>query len=143
MLINGKSQELPQDYTVKIGGVSLRYGNQLIEWRKNSAKVTSLKITGANGFSALVAGGYCGTIEINAPEPFYGKMQGLCGNADGVRDNSDYKDPTGKVLDVKRGTRGWEMSGYGGPTSPLSKWQLSWKPKGTDCFFAKECEPKA
>jgi hypothetical protein len=143
VLINGKSQELPQDYTVKVGGVSLRYGNQVIEWRKDSAKVTSLKITGENGFSALVAGGYCGTVEINAPEPFYGKMQGLCGNADGVRDNSDYKDPTGKVLDVKRGTRGWEMSGYGGPTSPLSKWQLSWKPTGTDCFFAKECEPKA
>ena len=145
VLINGKSQELPQDYTVKIGGVSLRYGSQVIEWRKNSAKVTSLKITGANGFSALVAGGYCGTLEVNAPEPYYGKMQGLCGNADGVRDTSDYKDPTGVVLDVKRGTKGWEMSGYGGPTSPLSKWQLSWKPTGTDCFFSKECEvtPKA
>ena len=145
VLINGKSQELPQDYTVKIGGVSLRYGSQVIEWRKDSAKVTSLKITGANGFSALVAGGYCGTIEVNAPEPFYGKMQGLCGNADGVRDTSDYKDPSGVVLDVKRGTKNWEMSGYGGPTSPLSKWQLSWKPTGTNCFFAKECEvtPKA
>jgi hypothetical protein len=143
VLVNGKSQELPQDYTVKIGGVSLRYGKQVIEWRKNSAKVTSLKITGANGFSALVAGGYCGTVEINAPEPYYGKMQGLCGNADGVRDNSDYKDPSGKVLDVKRGSKRWEMSGYGGPTSPLSKWQLSWKPTGTNCFFTKDCEPKA
>jgi hypothetical protein len=140
VLINGKSQELPQDYTVKVGGVSLRYGNQVIEWRKDSAKVTALKITGANGFSALVAGGYCGTVEINAPEPFYDKMQGLCGNADGVRDTSDYKDPSGVILDVKRGTKNWEMSGYGGPTSPLSKWQLSWKPTGTDCFFAKECE---
>ena len=145
VLINGKSQELPQDYTVKIGGVSIMYGSQVIEWRKNSAKVTTLKITGANGFSALVAGGYCGTIEVNAPEQFYGKMQGLCGNADGVRDTSDYKDPSGVVLDVKRGTKNWEMSGYGGPTSPLSKWQLSWKPTGTDCFFSKECEvtPKA
>ncbi len=139
VLINGKTQELPQDYTVKIGGVSLRYGNQEIEWRKDSAKVTSLKITGANGFSALVAGGYCGTIEINAPEQYYGKMQGLCGNADGVRDKSDYKDPSGKILDVKRGKKRWEMSGYGGPTSPLSKWQLSWKPTRTNCFFIKEC----
>jgi len=145
ILVNGKSQELPQDYTVKIGGVSIMYGSQVIEWHKDSAKVTSLKITGANGFSALVAGGYCGTVEINAPEPFFGKMQGLCGNADGVKDTSDYKDPSGVVLDVKRGIKNWEMSGYGGPTSPLSKWQLSWKPTGTNCFFAKECEttPKA
>jgi hypothetical protein len=141
VLINGKLQELPQDFTVKIGGVSIRYGNQVIEWRKNSAKVSALKITGLNGFSALVAGGYCGTIEINAPEPYYGKMQGLCGNADGKKDNSDYKEPSGKILDVKRGTRNWEMSGYGGPTSSLSKWQLSWKPTGTDCLFSKDCEP--
>ena len=140
VLINGKLQELPQDFTVKIGGVSIRYGNQVIEWRKNSAKVSALKITGLNGFSALVAGGYCGTIEINAPEPYYGKMQGLCGNADGKKDNSDYKEPSGKILDVKRGTRNWEMSGYGGPTSSLSKWQLSWKPTGTDCLFSKDCE---
>ena len=139
VLTNGKLQDLPQDFTIKVGGVSIRYGNQVIEWRKNSAKVTALKITGLNGFSVLVAGGYCGTVEVNAPEPYYGKMQGLCGNADGKKDNSDYKEPSGKILDVKRGTRNWEMSGYGGPTSPLSKWQISWKPTGKACLFSKDC----
>jgi hypothetical protein len=140
VITNGKLQHLPKDFTIKVGGVSIRYGNQEIEWRKDSAKVTALKITGLNGFSVLVAGGYCGTVEINAPEPYYGKMQGLCGNADGIKDNSDYKEPSGEILDVKRGANKWEMSGYEGPTSPLSKWQLSWKSTGTDCLFSKDCE---
>jgi hypothetical protein len=139
VLTNGKLQDLPQDFTIKVGGVSIRYGKQVIEWHKDNAKVTALKITGLNGFSVLVVGGYCGTVEINVPKPYYGKMQGLCGNADGIKDNSDYKDPSGKILDVKRGTRNWEMSGYGGPTSPLSKWQLSWKSTGADCLFSKDC----
>jgi hypothetical protein len=32
------------------------------------------------------------------------------------------------------------MSGYNGPDSPLSKWQLAWKPRGSECYFAKDCE---
>jgi hypothetical protein len=32
------------------------------------------------------------------------------------------------------------MSGYNGPDSPLSKWQLSWKPRGAECYFTKDCE---
>jgi hypothetical protein len=32
------------------------------------------------------------------------------------------------------------MTGYNGPTSPLSKWQLAWKPTGSQCYFSKDCE---
>jgi hypothetical protein len=43
-------------------------------------------------------------------------------------------------MDVNRGAKNWQMSGYGGPTSPLSKWQLAWKPVGAECLFASGCE---
>ena len=67
-------------------------------------------------------------------------MGGICGNGDGVKNNVDYSAPSGVVMDVKRGAKKWEMSGYNGPTSPLSKWQLAWKPTGTQCYFSQGCE---
>jgi hypothetical protein len=67
-------------------------------------------------------------------------MGGICGNGDGARNSADYFAPNGAIMDVKRGTKKWEMSGYNGPTSPLSKWQLAWKPTGSNCYFAKDCE---
>lgn len=67
-------------------------------------------------------------------------MQGICGNADGVKDTKDFSDPNSVVMNVNRGAKNWEMGGYNGPNSPLSKWQLAWKPRGTECYFSKECE---
>jgi hypothetical protein len=43
-------------------------------------------------------------------------------------------------MNVNYGAKKWEMSGYNGPESPLSKWQLSWKPRGSECYFTKDCE---
>jgi hypothetical protein len=99
-----------------------------------------LKINTPNGFSVMVTGGYCGVLETNVPTAFFGKMQGICGNADGTKSATDYKDPNDVVMNVNYGGKKWEMGGYDGPNSPLSKWQLSWKPRGTECYFAKDCE---
>ena len=138
--INGVSQDLPADYTIKVGGLELKYGKQKFEWKGEGYTTTGLKIIAPNGFGVMVSGGYCGVVEINVPMDYFNKVQGLCGNADGSRDNNDYKNPEGAVMNVNRGARNWEMSGYHGPNSPLSKWELSWKPLGAKCFFIAGCE---
>jgi hypothetical protein len=138
--VNGQEMELPEDFTLTFGGVQIRYGNQVVEWKGASEKSTGLKITAPNGFSVMVSGGYCGVLETNVPTSFFGKMQGICGNADGVKSAADYMDPNGATMNVNYGGKNWEMSGYDGPNSPISKWQLSWKPRGSECYFAKDCE---
>jgi len=140
ILVNGKEVELPEDFTLTFGGVQIRYGKQVIEWKGAAMQPAGLKLTTPNGFSVMISGGYCGVLETNVPTDFFGKMQGICGNADGVKSVADYADPNGAVLNVNRGAKNWEMGGYNGPDSPVSKWQLSWKPHGAECYFAKECE---
>ena len=140
ILVNGVDTDLPNYRTITIGGIQIRYGKQNIEWRGDKTRTTGLKLTTPEGFGVLVTGGYCGVLETSVPEIYYGKMSGICGNGNGVRDNNDYVTPSGVVVDVKRGTKSWEMSGYGGPTSYLSKWQLAWKPYSTDCLFKSGCE---
>jgi hypothetical protein len=143
VLINGESTELPPDFTLNIGGASIRYGKQSVEWRGEKVTASGLKITGRNGFNVFIEGGYCGVLEVNVPQEYFGKMEGICGNADGKRDGNDFADGYGKTMNVNYGTKNWEMSGYGGPTSPLSKWQLAWKALGTDCLFKVDCEKGA
>ena len=138
--VNGVSVDLAKDTTKTYGGVKVRYGKQNIAWRGAKAQTTAMTIAGPGGFSVMIEGGYCGTLEVNVPSTYFGKMKGLCGNADGTATNADFSSPDGKVMDVKRGAKDWQMSGYGGPTSPLSKWQLSWKPTGVECLFASGCE---
>ena len=138
--VNGVVTELTKDTTKTFGGVQVKYGKQTIAWRNQKDQTTAMTITGPDGFSVMIEGGYCGTLEVNAPTAYFGKMKGLCGNADGTATNADFSSPDGKAMDVKRGTKNWQMSGYGGPTSPLSKWQLAWKPMGAECLFASGCE---
>ena len=138
--VNGQEMDLPEDLTLTFGGVKIHYGKQVIEWKGDKMQPTSLKITTPNGFSVMISGGYCGVLETNVPTSFFGKMQGICGNADGAKNTGDYTNPNGEIMNVNYGAKKWEMSGYGGPDSPLSKWQLSWKPRGTECYFAKDCE---
>jgi hypothetical protein len=138
--VNGVQVDLAKDTTKTYGGVKVRYGKQSIVWRGAKDQTTAITITGPGGFSVMIEGGYCGTLEVNVPSTYFGKMKGLCGNADGTATNADFSSPDGKVMDVKRGAKDWQMSGYGGPTSPLSKWQLSWKPTGSECLFASGCE---
>jgi len=138
--VNGQEMELPEDFTLTFGGVQIRYGNQVVEWKGASVKSTGLKITAPNGFSVMINGGYCGVLETNVPTSFFGKMQGICGNADGVKSAADCMNPNGATMNVNYGAKNWEMSGYDGPDAPLSKWQLSWKPRGSECYFTKDCE---
>jgi hypothetical protein len=141
IVVNGQvSVDLPKDFTMKFGGLEVRYGTQNIEWRGTSSKTTGTKIVAPNGFGVMVMGGYCGIVEVNVPEKYFNNVDGICGNADGTRDTNDYKNPDGIVMNVNRGAKNWGMSGYNGPTSPLSKWQLAWKPSGSDCFFQSGCE---
>ena len=140
ILVNGQEMDLPEDFTLTFGGIQIRYGKQVVEWRGTKVQPAGLKLTTPNGFSVMITGGYCGVLETNAPTAFFGKMQGICGNADGTKHTNDYTDPNGVVMNVNRGAKNWERSGYDGPDSPLSKWQLAWKPRGSECYFAKECE---
>ncbi len=140
VLINGVRTNLPRDRTLTVGGLKVRFGNQKVEWKGERARSHGLKITSENGFGAMIFGGYCGVVEINAPHSYFGKMKGICGDADGNRNANDFRSPSGSIMNVNYGRRSWEMSGYGGPTAPLSQWQLAWKPTGPDCYFKEGCE---
>ena len=141
ILVNGQSIDIPKDITMRFGGVQVKYGKQKIEWKGEKATATGMKITTKNGFMVMIMGSYCGVLEVNVPVPYYGKMSGICGNADGNKNGNDFCGINGQVMNVNYGKNRWDMSGYGGPTAPLSKWQLSWKPLGSSCYFASGCEP--
>jgi hypothetical protein len=140
VVINGESVDIQEGLTKTFGGVQVKYGKQTIEWKGQKATATGMKIITKNGFMVMIQGSYCGVLEVNVPIPYYGKMSGICGNADGNKNVDDFKGSDGKVMDVNYGGKSWEMSGYGGPTAPLSKWQLSWKPLGSSCYFVSGCE---
>ena len=140
VIVNGESVDIPEGLTKTFGGVQVKYGKQTIEWKGQKATATGMKIITKNGFMVMIEGSYCGVLEVNVPISYYGKMSGICGNADGNKNGDDFKGSDGKVMDVNYGKSNWEMSGYGGPTAPLSKWQLSWKPIGTSCYFVSGCE---
>ena len=132
--------DIPDGLTKTFGGVQVKYGKQTIEWKGQKATATGMKIITKNGFMVMIQGSYCGVLEVNVPISYFGKMSGICGNADGNKNGNDFCGIDGKVMNVNYGTKTWEMSGYGGPTSPLSKWQLAWKALGTDCLFKADCE---
>ena len=138
--VNGVEIGLKQDETVKFGGISIRYGKQNVEWRGVKDETMGLKLSTPEGFGALIIGGYCGVLETSVPTNYYGRMGGICGNADGAKNAADYFSPSGEIMNVNRGAKQWEMTGYNGPNSPISKWQLAWKPVGSRCYFAAGCE---
>ena len=138
--VNGLELDLKRDETVKFGGVTIRYGKQNVEWHGEKDVTDGLKMSTPEGFGLLIIGGYCGVLETSVPKNYYGKMGGICGNADGSKNAADYFSPSGEIMNVNRGAKQWEMTGYDGPTSPLSKWQLAWKPIGSRCYFAAGCE---
>ena len=138
--VNGVEMDLKRDETVKFGGVTVRYGKQNVEWRGVKDATMGLKMSTPEGFGVLIMGGYCGVLETSVPTTYYGRMGGICGNADGAKNAADYFSPSGELMNVDRGAKQWEMTGYNGPTSPLSKWQLAWKAIGSGCHFAAGCE---
>jgi hypothetical protein len=138
--VNGVEMDLKRDETVKFGGVTVRYGKQNVEWHGVKDSTMGLKMSTPEGFGALIIGGYCGVLETSVPTTYYGRMGGICGNADGAKNAADYFSPSGEIMNVNRGAKQWEMTGYNGPSSPLSKWQLAWKPIGSRCYFVAGCE---
>jgi hypothetical protein len=145
-IINGISTPLEEEFTTKVGGVDIRYGNQGLEWRADSYKTKGVKFSFPNGFGLLVSGGYCGVVEINVPADRFGRVSGICGNADGKKDGKDFADPSGNVMNVNYGGRNWQESGNYGPDSPLSEWEITWMPRGGfgECIFNSGCpEAKA
>ena len=137
IIVNGKKQVLPENYELVIGGVKIKYGNQLFEWKDKGVTTKALKIKLPNNFEVMVAEGYCGTVSIKAPNTVFGKISGICGNADGIKDANDYKNAVGELVNVNRGKAGWEI-GNGGPAFPLEKWQLEWKALGSKCLFSTD-----
>jgi hypothetical protein len=138
--VNRVELDLKQDETVKFGGVTVRYGKQNVEWRGAKDTTMGLKMSTPEGFGVLIMGGYCGVLETSVPTTYYGRMGGICGNADGAKNAADYFSPSGELMNVDRGAKQWDMTGYNGPSSPLSKWQLAWKAIGSGCHFAAGCE---
>jgi hypothetical protein len=119
----------------KYGGVTIRYGKQNIEWRGEKVSKLGLKMSTPEGFGVLITGGYCGVLETSVPTSYYGKMGGICGNGDGVKNNADYFLPNGEVMNVNRGEKNWEMTGYNGPTSPLFKMAISMETNRDSMLF--------
>ena len=81
------------------------------------------------------------TLSVTVPPSTEGGMTGVCGSNMAVKGVQNFLMPDGSVADIDYGKRGWEMGGYGGPYTKLSKWQLAWKPKLEDCLFdINECK---
>lgn len=90
-----------------------------------------------DGFSVR-SGGY---VSVTVPGSYQGEMIGICG-ANGPSGGSvNFKLPSGKAADINYGKSNWQLGGYGGPNSKLSKWHLSWRPSLDECMFSRqECQ---
>jgi hypothetical protein len=91
-----------------------------------------------DGFSVQQSGT---TLTVTAPASYEGQMMGICGEDTPFQGNHNFRTPDGNIADVNYGQRGWEMGGYGGPNTKLSRWHLAWKPSLNQCLFsANECK---
>ena len=53
--INSKKQLLPEDFELVIGGIKIKYGKQLFEWKDKGVTTKALKIKIPNNFEVMVA----------------------------------------------------------------------------------------
>ena len=68
-------------------------------------------------------------------------MSGICGINGLSKGSQNFQLPSGKVADINYGKNNWQLGGYGGPNTKLSKWHLSWRPSLDTCMFSKkECQ---
>lgn len=86
-----------------------------------------------DGFSVQQSGT---TLVVAVPASYEGEMMGICGEDTPVQGVHNFRTPDGAIADVEYGQRGWEMGGYGGPNTKLSRWHLSWKPSLDQCMFS-------
>lgn len=81
------------------------------------------------------------TLSVTVPPTTEGVMTGVCGANTADKGAQNFLMPDGSVADIDYGKKGWDMGGYGGPNTKLSRWQLAWKPKLEDCLFdINECK---
>ena len=101
--------------------VKIRYGNNVYTSRFSG-----------DGFIVNQEGT---SLSVTVPGSYEGSMMGICGEDTPLKGAHNYKGPDGIIMNVNYGKPGWEMGGYGGPNTLLSKWHLSWKPSIADCLF--------
>jgi len=85
-----------------------------------------------------------GQVSIAIPGAYQGHMRGACGQNDAAGPHN-FQDQNGNQVNVGwRGGGGvqvWGLSGYGGSTTGISRFQYAWKPKMQDCLFgASRCQ---
>lgn len=91
-----------------------------------------------DGFSVQQSGT---TLVVVVPASYEGEMMGICGEDTPLKGKHNFRTPDGNIVDVEYGQRGWEMGGYGGPNTKLSRWHFSWKPSIEQCMFTvNECK---
>ena len=67
-------------------------------------------------------------------------MEGVCGEDTPSKGAHNFRLPDGTLADIDYGKPSWEMGGYGGPNSKLTKWHLAWRPALDKCLFSvSEC----
>ena len=76
-------------------------------------------------------------VSVTVPGSYQGEMTGICGDANPRSSPSNFKLPSGAVADVNYGKPNWQIGGYGGPFTKLSKWHLAWRPSLAQCMFSK------
>jgi hypothetical protein len=87
-----------------------------------------------NGF--IVRGGNT-AVSVTVPGSYQGEMTGICGDANPRSSPSNFKLPSGAIADVNYGKPNWQIGGYGGPFTKLSRWHLSWRPSLSQCMFSQ------
>lgn len=80
-------------------------------------------------------------VSVTIPGSYQGEMSGICGDANPNASSSNFKLPNGEIADVNYGKPNWQIGGYGGPFTKLSKWHLAWRPSLSKCMFSQnECK---
>jgi hypothetical protein len=79
-------------------------------------------------------------LTITVPGAYQNHMEGVCGVNGVNRGAQNFALPGGRKADVSHGARSWELGGYGGRSTKLSQWGLSWRPSMDECMYSQaEC----
>jgi hypothetical protein len=90
-----------------------------------------------NGFVVRSGPSY---VSVTVPGTYENDMVGICGANGPKASANNFKSPNGKLFDVNYGKRNWQLGGYGGSFTKMSRWHLSWRPSVDNCMFSKkEC----
>jgi len=84
----------------------------------------------------IVRGGNT-AVSVTVPGSYQGEMTGICGDANPKSSPSNFRLPSGVIADVNYGKPNWQIGGYGGPFTKLSRWHLAWRPSLSQCMFSQ------